>query len=102
MTTEEKIKESLIDQLNRQNKMTEYTRDLVCTYMSHWRVKERLIKDVEENGLRITVSTGNGHDKVIQNNSITDLQRETSIMLSILDKLELKTPVIASETNDYL
>lgn len=102
MTTEEKIKESLIDQLCKQNKKTAYTVDLVETYMSHWRLKERLIKDVEESGIRISVSTGNGHDKVVQNNSITDLQRETSIMLSILDKLELKAPVITSANSDYL
>jgi hypothetical protein len=102
MTTEEKIRKSLIDQLEAQNKVTEYCVDLVDTYMMHWRLKEQLNYDIAENGIRITVGTGNGHDKTIANPSVTDLQRETSIMLQILDKLDLKTPVIAGSKDDYL
>ena len=102
MTTEEKIKESLLDQLKAQNKVTDYCVDLVDTYMTHWKLKETLAKDIEENGIRITVSTGNGHDKTIANPSTSDLQRETSIMLQILDKLGLKEPVLSGSKNDYL
>lgn len=101
-TAEEKIRASLIAQLTTQNKLTDYTVDLVDTYMTHWRLKERLAADIVENGIRITVSTGNGHDKTLANPSVTDLQRETSIMLQILDKLDLKTPVIVSGKDDYL
>ena len=100
--TEEKIRESLIAQLTAQKKLTEYTVDLVETYMKHWRLKERLAADIDENGIRITVSTGNGHDKTLANPSVTDLQRETSIMLQILDKLELRTPVVSGGKDDYL
>lgn len=102
MTTEDKLRESLIDQLRVQNKMTDYCMDLVDTYMYHWRLKERLNADIEENGIRITVSTGNGHKKTIANPSVTDLQRETSIMLQILDKLALKEPVLTGKSDDYL
>ena len=102
MTTEKKIRESLIAQLTTQNKLTEYTVDLVDTYMKHWRLKECLSDDIDKNGIRITVSTGNGHDKTMANPSVTDLQRETSIMLQILDKLDLKTPVIIGSKDDYL
>ncbi len=102
MTTEEKVRKSLIDQLETQNKVTDYCVDMVDTYMMHWRLKERLNQDIEVQGIRITVSTGNGHDKTIANPSVTDLQRETSIMLAILDKLDIKTPVIAGSADDYL
>ena len=102
MTTEEKVRKSLIDQLEAQNKATDYCVDMVDTYMMHWRLKERLNQDIEAQGIRITVSTGNGHDKTIANPSVTDLQRETSIMLAILDKLDIKTPVIAGSADDYL
>ena len=102
MTTEEKVRKSLIDQLEAQNKVTDYCVDMVDTYMMHWRLKERLNLDIEVQGIRITVSTGNGHDKTIANPSVTDLQRETSIMLAILDKLDIKTPVIAGSADDYL
>ena len=102
MTTEEKVRKSLIDQLEAQNKVTDYCVDMVDTYMMHWRLKERLNQDIEEQEIRITVSTGNGHDKTIANPSVTNLQRETSIMLAILDKLDIKTPVIAGSADDYL
>ena len=102
MTTEEKIKESLLDQLKAQNKVTDYCVYLVETYMTHWRVKERLGKDIEESGIRITVKTGNGHSKTIANPSVSDLQRETTVMLQILDKLDLRTPVLAASKDDYL
>lgn len=103
MTTEEKIKGSLLDQLKTQKRLTDYTQDLVETYTSHWRLKETLIEDIKKNGIRITVATGNGHNKEMANPSVTDLQRETSIMLQILDKLDLKTPVIVGDSkDDYL
>ena len=38
----------------------------------------------------------------LANPSVTDLQRETSIMLQILDKLDLRTPVIVGSSDDYL
>lgn len=100
--TEEKIRESLIAQLEAQNKMTDYCVDLIDTYMTHWRVKEVLSEDVDENGIRITVQTGNGHNKTMANPSISDMQKETSIMLQILDKLDLKAPVLAGSKDDYL
>lgn len=102
MTTEEKIKKSLVDQLVVQNKNTDYCMDLIDTYMTHWRLKEQLAKDIEENGIRIQVTTGNGYTKDMANPSIMDIQRETSIMLQILDKLDLKQPVMAESADDYL
>lgn len=102
MSAEEKIRESLIAQLTTQNKLTDYTEDLVNTYMKHWRLKERLADDIDKNDIRIKVQTGNGYSKTIPNPSVTDLQRETSIMLQILDKLELRTPVIVGGADDYL
>ena len=102
MTTEEKIRDSLLDQLKAQNKVTDYCVDLVGTYMTHWRLKEQLAADIAENGIRITVATGNGHEKEMANPSISDLQKETSIMLQILDKLDLKTPVLSGSLDDYM
>ena len=102
MTTEEKIRESLIAQLKAQNKVTEYCIDLVETYMTHWRLKEKLAKDIDKNGLRVTVTSGNGFDTEKPNTSIGDLQKETSIMLQILDKLELRNPVLSGSADDYL
>lgn len=97
LTTEEKIRESLLGQLRAQNKWIDYYLDLVSTYMIHWRLKEDLSKDVKENGLRVTVTSGNGFETEKPNTSIQDLQRETTIMLQILDKMDLRTPVLSSQ-----
>lgn len=105
-TSERKIKESLLAQLGAQNKETDYFRDLVDTYMAHWRLKQKLIKDVEENGLSVEVVNGNGIKSKKPNPSIADMQKETTIMLQILDKMDLKTPVptapAADPADDYL
>lgn len=100
LTSEEKIKESLLDQLRAQNKWTDYCLDLVETYMVHWRLKQKLAQDVEQHGLRITVVSGNGFETLKPNSSITDLQRETTIMLQILDKMDLKAPVLSTPEAD--
>ena len=108
LTSEEKIKKSLLEQLEAQNKWTDYCIDLVEMYMVHWRLAQTLMRDIEENGLRVMITSGNGFASEKPNMSIGDLQRETTIMLQILDKMNLKAPVIAApETeadpgNDYL
>ena len=102
MTTEEKVRKSLIDQLEAQNKVTDYCVDMVDTYMMHWRLKERLNQDIEDKGIRITVGTGNGHDKTIANPSVTDLKNETLVMLQILKSLDLQEPTLAGSKDDYL
>ena len=102
MTTEEKIRESLLAQLEAQNKATDYYIDLVEMYMIHYRLKEELAADLEKNGIRITVGTGNGHDKTVQNQSVTDLKNETMVMLQILKALDLQQPTLAGSKDDYL
>ena len=96
LTSEEKIRESLLEQLKAQNKWTDYCVDLVEMYMVHWRLSKKLVRDIEENGIRIKVTSGNGFESDKPNMSIGDLQRETTIMLQILDKMNLKAPVIAA------
>ena len=102
MATEDRIKESLLDQLKAQNKFTDYCIDLVETYMVHYRLKEELAADLEKNGIRITVGTGNGHDKTVQNQSVTDLKNETMVMLQILKALDLQQPTPSGSKDDYL
>ena len=100
LTSEEKIKKSLLEQLKSQNKWTDYCIDLVETYMFHWKLKQKLVKDIEANGLRVTVVSGNGFESEKPNTSITDLQKETTIMLQILDKMDLKTPALSTPSSD--
>lgn len=102
MVTEDMIKESLLDQLKAQNKFTAYCVDLVETYMSFYRMKEGLEKDIEKSGIRTTVGTGNGHDKTIQNPSIEQSLKVANAMLAILKTLDLQQPTLAGSADDYL
>ena len=102
MTTEDKVKESLIAQLKAQNKLTDYCVDQVEAYMNFWRLRSSLIQDIDKNGIRLKVQTGNGYQKEIANPSIGDLQKASAAMLSILKSLELETPVLTSDSSDYL
>ena len=102
MATEDMIKESLLDQLKAQNKFTAYCVDLVETYMSFYRMKEGLEKDIEKSGIRTTVGTGNGHDKTIQNPSIEQSLKVANAMLAILKTLDLQQPTLAGSADDYL
>ena len=96
LTSEEKIRKSLLEQLEKQNKWTDYCIDLVEMYMVHWRLAQKLMQDIEKNGLRVTITSGNGFESEKPNMSIGDLQRETTIMLQILDKMNLKAPIISA------
>ena len=46
LTSEEKIKKSLLEQLEAQNKWTDYCIDLVEMYMVHWRLAQTLMRDI--------------------------------------------------------
>ena len=102
MPTEEAIRRSLLDQLIAQNKNTDYCVGLVEDYMAHWRLKEQMREDIEERGLWVEVTGGNGFTAEKRNPSIRDFKDETSIMLQILDKLDLKEPVMRGSADDYL
>lgn len=100
---EKKVKESLIEQLKIQSKTADFYMDLVKDYMSYWRMKEDLVKDIETKGLRYSCVNGNGIEVEKPNESVQNLQKTTAIMLKILGDLNLKEPIFnSSDEGDYL
>lgn len=95
------IRNDLQEQLNMQKKNGKYFADLVDDYMYLLELKHRLQEDVKENGLRITVTGGNGFKSEKPNESVQNLLKVTSQMLKILSDLGLQEPTIKpSNSND--
>lgn len=95
---QKQIRDSLLEQLRLKNKSADFYKDMVADYMAFWKIKQNLIKDIREKGIRYEAVNGNGIkvDKV--NESVVSLQKTTAIMLKILNDLDLREPL--SETSD--
>lgn len=97
------VKESLIEQLTLQNKTSDFYMDLVNDYMYYWSLKKEMMTDIENNGLRIKSTSGNGFEIIKPNESVNNLPKITSTMLKILNDLNLKEPLFnTSAEDDYL
>lgn len=100
---EKRVRESLIEQLKLQNKMAQFYVNLVDDYMSYWRLKEDLISDIDEKGIRYKCVNGNGITVEKPNESVQNLPKVTAAMLKIMNDLNLKEPLAeSSDEDDYL
>ena len=101
--TEKAIKESLVKQLELQQKKEKFYMDLVNDYMILWKIKKMLQKDILEKGIHYYAKNGNGKESEKTNDSIKYLTGVTATMLKILTDLKLKDPtIISTDEDDYL
>lgn len=101
--TEKQVKDSLIEQLTLQNKTSEFYKDLVNDYIKYWKLKNKLISDINKKGLRYKTTNGNGIEVEKLNESVTNLPKITTAMLKMLNDLNLKEPLsITTAEDDYL
>lgn len=101
--TKTEIKESLLEQLRLQNKISDFYLDLVSDYMDYWSLKKKLIADIRKKGIRYDTINGNGIKVEKPNESVTNLPKITTAMLKILNDLNLKEPLSnSSAEDDYL
>lgn len=98
--TKKEIKDDLLEQLDAQGKYQNYYLDLIEDYMKYYDLKKKCQKDIKENGLRYTVTSGNGFKSVKPNESVQNLMKITTTMLKILDELGLQNPVDSSDNSD--
>ena len=97
---EKAIRQSLIDQLEAQNKTSNFFIDLANDYVAHWKIKKKLIADINKKGVRYETTNGNGYPVLKANESVASLQKETAIMLKLLNDLNLKEPIQVTDPND--
>ena len=93
-TRRKEIKKSLIEQLRSRGSDIALFADQVDDYMQLWDLKEMLIEDIRETGLR----TENGKD----NTSPKQLPIVNRQMLSLLKTLGVTTDNIVGEEDDDL
>ena len=100
--TKKEIRDSLLEQLRLQNKISDFYEDLVNDYMDYWSLKKKLIADIRKKGLRYETVNGNGLTVEKPNESVNNLPKITAAMLKILNDLNLKEPLSDSVEDDYL
>ena len=88
--TRTRIRQDLIDQLERRGVYGQHYLDLINDYMALWDVKNALIDDIKERGVSVKYQNGKnqwGHKK---NDSVTELTKVNAQMLKILSELGLR------------
>ncbi len=86
------IKQDLLEQLLEQGKIGKHFESLVEDYINLEKLKRDIQKDIDKNGLRIKVMTGNGFKSEKPNESVQNILKVNGQQLKILQDLDLKTP----------
>lgn len=84
-----RIKQDLIDQLERRGVYGQQYLDLINDYMALWDVKTALIRDIKDRGVTVKYQNGEHQWGYRKNDSIAELTRTNAQMLRILMDLGL-------------
>lgn len=98
----EKIRQDLLDQLERNCIYGEHFKDLVEDYMQLWIVKNLLIDDIKSRGVSIKWKNGEKQSGYKKNDSINELNKTNAQMLKLLSELGIKTNSIYDDEDDDL
>lgn len=94
------IKQDLLEQLLDQGKIGKHFESLVEDYINLEKLKRDIQKDIDKNGLRIKVMTGNGFKSEKPNESVQNILKVNGQQLKILQDLDLKAPSKTPEEGD--
>ncbi|WZU02676.1 hypothetical protein MGH68_07215 [Erysipelothrix sp. D19-032] len=78
------IRNDLSDQLEAQGKFGKHYESILDHLVYFFKLKDELQYDIETNGIRIEISTGNGHPKIVDNPSIKNLNSVSSRIMTII------------------
>lgn len=93
-----RIRENLLDQLERSGNKNEYYSDLIEDYITLWTTKELLKQDIEERGVKVPYDNGGGQCGYKKNESVEQLVKVNAQMLKLLSELKI-TPT--SDCGDF-
>lgn len=94
------IKEDLIQQLELKGMYHSFYKDFIDQYVEYYNMKNKLMKDIKEKGVRVEATSGNGFKTSKANESIMLCVKTTQMMLKILNDLGLEQPVVDDTTDD--
>ena len=101
MASQREIKESLVRQLEAQNKATAYALEKVDEYMALYRIRKKLEQDIRRRGVKVTEYDSKGQAQIRTNGSVQDLVKATASGNQILSLLGLHQPVRQRSDDDY-
>lgn len=90
MSKRKKIKEDLLDQLERNGYHGEQYVDLVESYMKLWDTFHDLTEDIKKRGVTVEYQNGENQFGVKKNDSVSERNRTVNQMLKILRELNLQ------------
>lgn len=86
----EKIKQDLVDQLERNETVGEYYADLIDDYMDMWVTKNLLVDDIQQRGIMVKYDNGGGQKGKKKNESIELRIKVNKQMLELLAKIGIE------------
>lgn len=88
--TREQIKEDLLSQLQNNKVYGKHFTELVEDYLSFFDVKNELLEDIKERGVKYKYQHGKEQWGYKKNESVSELSKVSAAMLKILSELNLK------------
>lgn len=97
----DRIKQDLLDQLDRSGTVGTYYTDMVSDYIKLWDAKNLLIKDIEKRGVTVENITQAGKN-LKRNDSVVDLIKTNAQMLKLLNSLGISPAQIDGGADDEM
>lgn len=88
------IRNDLSDQLESQDKFGKHYEDLIDHAVYLFKLKDELQADIDLNGIRMSLQTGNGYSKLTDNASIRNLNSVSAQLMKVLKGLGLDEPEV--------
>lgn len=96
----QEVKQSLLEQLQKQGKYTAHNIDMVEKYMELWSLAKMLKADIAKKGLRYSTVNGNGIETEKDNMSVKNYASTITTMQNIRQKMKLDEPMPVEESDD--
>lgn len=96
-TTKQKIKDSLIKQLQVKGAKVAHFENLIDDYLFLFDTKNKLQKDIKKRGVSYETTSANGFKITKQNQSVKDLVAVEKQMIALLKELGLTTDAPTGE-----
>ncbi len=102
-TKYQKIKNSLVEQLDDRGVIAAYAFDLVDDYMKLWGFKNKCVTDINKRGVSVKYQNGENQFGYKKNDSIDQLLKINGQMIKILNELKIKVDdeVMDDDDDDF-
>ena len=97
---QERIRKDFLKELELRDMNQTYYISLVDDYISLWKIKNSLLKDIEDRGVSVQYNNGGGQSGFKKNDSVPELNKTIAQMLKLLSELGLRGADIKAVEED--